>query len=356
MNCAPALTPLSAADRWQAGKLPAMTAPLNSMQVSDYLSANRAAGACIVALLPAAAHEADFTPPEWVELIPAGSFSGRDGRGPYILDIEAVLAAFAKAGIDLPIDYEHQTLSAGEKAGPVPAAGWITALEGRDGALWGRVRWTDEAARLIAGRAYRYLSPVFRHDKAGRVITLEGAALTHYPNLDLTPVAHTQGDDTMTDLTPIAQALGVAGDDAASVEQLAAHAARLKTELEAAAQARTPDPREWVPMSQHKAVADELAALQAKVADEQAHAAVAAAMSAGKIAPALKEWALGYAKRDPQGFAAFAAAAPVLVSKTPAPEHKHDQPTRMSRQAFDALPPAERMAMVRGGAKIVDEE
>jgi len=270
----------------------------------------RAAGTFVVALLPAAAHEADFTPPEWVELIPAGTFSGRDGRGPYLLDIEAVLAAFAKAGLDLPIDYEHQTLSAADKAGPVPAAGWITALEARDGALWGRVRWTEEAAQLIASRAYRYLSPVFSHDKTGRILSIEGAALTHYPNLDLTPVAHTQGDDTMTDLTPIAQALGVAGDDAASVEQLAAHVQRLKTELEAA---RTPDPREWVPMSQHKSVADELAALQAQVAAEKAEAAVAKAMSEGKIAPALKEWALNHALRDPEGFAAFYGAAPVIV-------------------------------------------
>jgi len=277
----------------------------------------RAAGAHVVLLHDVSAHEADFTPPEWVELIPAGTFSGRDGRGPYTLDVAAVLDAFSKAGVDLPIDYDHQTLAAADKTGPVPAAGWITALESRDGALWGRVRWTDEAARLIASRAYRYLSPVFRHDKTGRVLALEGAALTHYPNLDLTPVAHSQGDD-MTDLTPIAQALGVAGDDATSVEQLAAHVQRLKTELEAA---RTPDPREWVPMSQHKVVADELAALQAQVAAEKAEAAVAKAMSEGKIAPALKDWALAYASRDPQGFAAFAAAAPVIVGTDKAAQH-----------------------------------
>ena len=157
----------------------------------------------------------------------------------------------------------------------------------------------------------------------------------------------------MTDLTPIAQALGVAGDDAKSVDALAAHAARIMTELDAA---RTPDPREWVPMSQHKAVADDLAALQAQIAAQQAEAAVADAMSAGKIAPALKDWATDYARRDPQGFAAFAAAAPVLVSKTPAPEHKHDQPNQITRHAFEALSPADRVAMVRSGAKIVDEE
>jgi phage I-like protein len=247
-----------------------------------------------------------LSPPEWVELIPAGDFSGRDGRGPYRLDIDAVLAAFAQAAVDLPVDYDHQTLDAEEKSGPVPVAGWIKELQARDGALWGRVEWTPRAADLIVNREYRYLSPVFRHDKQGRVLSLEGAGLTHYPNLFLTPVAHTKGDADM-DLTPIAEALGVQGE--ADVATLAAHAARLKE-----AATRAPDPTQWVPMSQHKAVADQLAALQAEIAAEKAEAAVTAAMSAGKLAPAMKEWALDYAKRDPEGFAAFVAAAPVVVS------------------------------------------
>jgi phage I-like protein len=246
-----------------------------------------------------------LTPPEWVELVPAGDFSGRDGRGPYRLDIESVLAAFVQAAVDLPVDYDHQTLEADEKSGPVPVAGWIKELQARDGALWGRVEWTPRAAGLIVNREYRYLSPVFRHDKAGRVLSLEGAGLTHYPNLYLNPVAHTKGDVDM-DLTPIAEALGVQGE--ADVAALAAHAARLKD-----AANRAPDPAQWVPMSQHKAVADQLAALQAGIANEKAEAAVAAAMSAGKLAPAMKEWALAYAKRDPEGFAAFAASAPVVL-------------------------------------------
>lgn len=261
----------------------------------------------VVSLLLPAAPEGALDPPEWVELIPAGTFSGRDGRGPYILDIDAVLSAFERGGIDLPIDYDHQTLEAEAKAGPVPAAGWIKALEARDGAIWGRVAWTPRAAELIVHHEYRFLSPVFRHDKQGRVLALEGAGLTHYPNLDITPVAHQKGDTDMTDLSPIAAALGVEGEP--TVETLAAHAARLKE-----AATRQPDPAEWVPMSQHKAVADELARLQAQIAAEKAEAAVREAMSAGKLAPAMKDWALEYAKRDPEGFAAFATKAPVIVA------------------------------------------
>jgi phage I-like protein len=189
----------------------------------------------VVSLLLPAAPDGASEPPGWVELIPAGTFSGRDGRGPYRLDIEAVLAAFAAGGIDLPIDYDHQTLEADAKAGPVPAAGWIKELQAREGALWGRVEWTPRAAELIVHREYRFLSPVFRHDKQGRVLALEGAGLTHYPNLDLTPVAHQKGEHDMTDLTPIARALGVEGE--ASVDALAAHAAQIKE-----AATRAPDP------------------------------------------------------------------------------------------------------------------
>lgn len=237
-------------------------------------------------------------------LIPAGSFLGRDGRGPYRLDGASVLAAFERGGIDLPIDYEHQTLSATDKAGPVPAAGWIKQLEVRAGSLWGRAEWTEKAAHLIAQREYRFLSPVFRHDKAGRVLALEGAGLTHYPNLDLEPVAHQKGEPM--DLKPIIEALGAPAD--ADVAQLAAHAKTLKE-----AASRQPDPREWVPMSQHQAVAQELAALQQQVAKEKAEAAVRAAMSAGKLAPAMQVWAQAYAEKDPEGFAAWCAAAPVIL-------------------------------------------
>ncbi|WP_165919186.1 phage protease [Sulfuritortus calidifontis] len=248
-------------------------------------------------------------------LIPAGTFSGRDGRGPYTLDIEAVLAAFEQGGIDLPIDYDHQTLEADGKSGPVPAAGWIKELQAREGALWGRVEWTPRAAGLIADKEYRYLSPVFRHDKQGRVLSIEGAGLTHYPNLDLTPVAHQKGDPMPEDLFErLVMMLNLPATTTpdelvAELQKAIDQLATLKTE----AQSRQPDPAEWVPMSQHKAVADELAKLQTQIAQEKAEAAVRAAMSAGKLAPAMKDWALSYASKDPEGFAHWCEKAPAIL-------------------------------------------
>jgi len=277
-------------------------------------------------LSPADADEASFTPPEWVHLIPAGTFSGRDGRGPYTLDAQAVLAAFAANGADLPIDYDHQSLTAEEKSGPVPAAGWIKELQAREDGIWARVEWTPRAAELLANKEYRYLSPVFRYQaKTGRVVALTGAGLTHNPNLYLQATASRKESHAVDELlerliymlnlpvtaTPeeVAAELQKLIDRLKTAEAAAAQAAE---EL-AAAQSREPNPAEFVPVALHKQVADQLAALQAELARREAEAAMEAAMSARKVSPGMREWALAYASRDLEGFKAFVAAAPEIV-------------------------------------------
>ena len=97
--------------------------------------------------------------------------------------------------------------------------------------------------------------------------------------------------------------------------QAAEAAAAQATEQLAAAQAREPDPSQYVPVDMHKQVADQLAALQAEIARRDAEAAVAEAMAARKISPGLRDWALAYAARDLEGFRAFAAAAPEIVAE-----------------------------------------
>ena len=284
------------------------------------VSAHAAAGlrlarnAISLPLLPPGADEAPSAPPEWVHLIPAGIFSGRDGRGPYLLDAQAVLDAFAAHGADLPIDYDHQSLSADEKAGPVPAAGWIKELQAREDGIWARVEWTPRAAELLVNREYRYLSPVFRYRPSdGAVTELTGAGLTHNPNLYLQAAASRQETHTMPLPDPVARLLGVPAD--CTEAEAAAACQRLSAELETAraAHAREPDPAQYVPVAMHKQVSDQLAALQAEIAQRDAEAAVAEAMAARKISPGLRDWALAYAARDLEGFRAFAAAAPEIV-------------------------------------------
>jgi len=252
--------------------------------------------------------------PSSIELVPAGTFSGRDGRGPYTLDVKAVLAAFAKNAIDLPIDYEHQSMSATDKTGPVPAAGWITALEARAGALWGQVRWTARAAEMVSALEYRFISPVFHHDKQGRVLALAGAGLTHYPNLDLNPVAHTEGV-VMPEFLDQLRTLLKLDAEAADEAILAAITALMKgdgkdkdTDTDTGVTANT------VALKDFQAMALEFDALKNKVAQETAKAAVEAAMHSGKLVPAMQPWALTFAAKDAAGFAQWVTAAPVIVS------------------------------------------
>jgi len=262
-------------------------------------------------LLRPDADEASFTPPEWVHLIPAGVFSGRDGRGPYRLDAEAVLAAFAAHGADLPIDYDHQSLNADAKSGPVPAAGWIKAIDAREDGIWARVEWTHRAAELLAHREYRYLSPVFSYRaNDGAVTELSGAALTNTPNLYLQAAASQKETSSMTLPESVARLLGVPADCA---EEVAAAACQRLIDEREAAHRRQPDPAEYVPVAMHKQVADRLAALQSDLAAREADAAVTEAMAARRVTPGLKDWALAYASRDLEGFRAFVAAAPELL-------------------------------------------
>lgn len=309
----------------------------------------------IAAALERAFHVVELTDgsvPEWVELIPAGEFFGRDGRGPYALDAPAVLSAFADWGMPLPIDYEHQAFNAAENGKEAPAAGWVVALEVREDALWGRVEWTERAAAYISAREYRYLSPVFDHDKSGRVLRITGAGLTNNPNLYLTalnrrseaPAASSHRSEThlMNELlerichmlnlpltstpeeikahiqrlidtiegTPVAamqRTLGLSAGKPVSEalpELLAAAHARLGTE---------PDPARYVPKAEFDRVAHSLSTLRAEVDSERAERTVQAAISAHKVSPGMADWARAYCKSDPAGFAAYVETAPVLM-------------------------------------------
>jgi phage I-like protein len=125
--------------------------------------------------------------PEWIMVIPAGQFSGRDGRGPFKLtDPNKVLEATAKTDMKagLPLDYDHATDFAAPHGGRAPAAGWMKDLQVRDGAIWAHVEWTDKGREAVASKEYRYISPVFSFDeKTGEVLALLRAGLTNNPNL-----------------------------------------------------------------------------------------------------------------------------------------------------------------------------
>jgi len=143
----------------------------------------------------------DSNPPKWIELLPAGEFLGKDGRGPFFNEApRQVIAATLAMGMDagLPIDLDHATDFAAPEGRPAPAVGWIREFAIRNGAIWGRVEWNDDGARAIRQQQYRYISPVFQFaspsgdvtKQSGPVTRILRASLTNNPNLNLAAIAN----------------------------------------------------------------------------------------------------------------------------------------------------------------------
>ena len=149
--------------------------------------------------------------PRWIDLIPAGVFSGRDGRGPYKNENpRAVIAATLEQGLTagLPIDFDHATDLGAPHGQPAPAAGWIRNFRITHGMIQGFVEWTAEGAKAVASKAYRYISPVYEYDPDGNVMRILRAAVTNNPNLYLTAISSRQGVNRMAisaDLRKIAE-------------------------------------------------------------------------------------------------------------------------------------------------------
>lgn len=263
-------------------------------------------------------------PPAWVELLPAGVFHGRDGRGPFhVSDPQAVIAATTSLRMEagIPIDYDHATDFAAPEGRPAPAAGWIRELDERQGAIWGRVDWTDRASAAIAAREYRYLSPVFQFNPDdGTVTRLLRAGLTNNPNLHLTAIAtaaHLTAaakDGIMDDiLEKLRELLGL--DDDATPDDVVARVSALRDGAGAAteANAASPDPARYVAVAEFQKALTELNAIRAERTREKAELAVDVAIRGGKLIPAQREWAIAYCAADPRGFQAFSSRQPVIV-------------------------------------------
>lgn len=202
------------------------------------ISLHAAAPAGGVALCAALGLPAGDTAPEWVHLLPAGEIVTADGRGPYrVPNLTALMAASLRGGDRLPIDENHATDLAAPNGLPAPARGWIVALEARADGLWGKVEWTPIGRRLVAGRAYRGISPVIQHRPNGEVLAILRASLVNKPNLRGLTALHQE--TTMDLLARLAAALSLAAtvtedEIVAKVTALHAEAGASATALQAA--------------------------------------------------------------------------------------------------------------------------
>lgn len=122
--------------------------------------------------------------PAEFQLFPEGKIE-LNGYGIATMDAEAaaaMIAEFKRRGLDMVIDYEHQTMEDVQ----APAAGWIKSLvwKGAEG-LWAVVEWTKKAGEYLVNREYRYFSPVVGvSEKSGRIVALVNIALTNMPRIN----------------------------------------------------------------------------------------------------------------------------------------------------------------------------
>ena len=240
--------------------------------------------------------------------MPAGEFRGRDGRGPWrVPDPQGFAdASFAySAGSPIPVDYDHALVAAASNARtPAPAAGWISELAARPNGVWGLTEWTPRAAAQIAAKEYRFISPVFMHTRQGDATGLAAAALTNQPSLTLLTAVCSTESRTM-DLDQLCQELrplfGL--KESAQPDAIVEAARRLQTQVAAAAV--NPAPDKFVPMAVFERVVSDFNAQNRGVSSEAAQIAVDQAVGAGRLMPAMKDWAISLCSANKPAFDAF---------------------------------------------------
>jgi len=260
---------------------------------------------------------------------------------------------------DIVIDYEHQTTKDVE----APAAGWIYELVKRTNGLWAKIKeWTPRAAEYIRNKEYRYISavidPQHKDHRTGEFKGwfLHSVGLTNVPwvkgmvpitmkhqlqNLEekqmlekLIKLLKLKDDAKEEDVIkaieetikkkdkpgPIAskEVLEVLGlKDDAKIEDIQGAVKALKDN---AKEETDPDPEKYVLKgdfdklnAEHKSTETELKKVTDALALKERNERVGKALTAGKITPAQREWAEGYALKDPAGFDAYIDKAMQIV-------------------------------------------
>lgn len=274
-----------------------------------------------------------------IQLLPYGEFRAVDGRpfdAPAWFLTETngrdVADLANQSRTQLVVDYEHQTLYKEQNGQPAPAAGWIKWVSFTPKGLFADVEWTNKAAALIKNREYRYVSAVFAYDTQGYVRKLFHAALTNNPALDgmdeVLAAASVQFNpnpqmeqNPMNELLQQLFGLPNANEDELKAALSALLAVKPKTvalnaelftqmaekdqriaALTAQSQTIQPDLTQYAPVSVVQELQNQVAALTAQRDADKGAELITAALSAGKLLPAQKEWAENVLKQ-PNGLA-----------------------------------------------------
>lgn len=265
-----------------------------------------------------------------IQLLPYGKFRATDGRPTdveawYVTDTNGadVVALANSQKNPLPIDYEHQILHSQQNGKEAPSAGWMEYLYFNPQGIFADVRWTDKAAEYIKNGEYRYISAVFAYDTNGYVRKIFHAALTNNPALDgmdevmvaasvqllnqqkekpemdkklveaLCALFALKADASEAEITEKVTALSAAkGNSQVAVLDVYTKLAEKEQSVAAlTAQVGKPDPAKFVPVEQVAALQADFNELKSSIDKDKKSALIEAALSQGKLSPALKDWA-----------------------------------------------------------------
>lgn len=280
---------------------------------------------------------ADGTVPEWIQLLPVGpEVKGRDGRNWLNDRLDIILAAFNAEGKDLPIDWEHASELKAPKGDQAPAAGWMKAMELRNGETWVRAQWTPKAIEQIINREYRYISPVFVYEKESRrIVRITSAGLTNQPNLYIAAL-NQETKKEKEDIMELAQLLAALGLPATATfaEALNRIGAINQEHATALNRADNPPLDKFVPRADYDKALERAtnAETSLKVKDEAAmelaiNTEIDAALKAGKITPATADYHKAQCRTEGglERFKTFVAAAPVVGEDTDLDNQDHNK-------------------------------
>lgn len=272
--------------------------------------------------------------PSQIKIIPLGDISSEKGN--FKADEEsfkAIEREFKRRGLDLVVDYEHQTLHDVQ----APAAGWIKSLRLSSDAIVADVEWTNRAAEYLRNKEYKYLSPVVRVRKSDKkAVALHSVALTNTPAINQMPalvLKNIEEEKSMEFLKEIAEKLDITVSEEMGEEEIAKaifEALPSPTAAEEVVANKTIlDLLELKEDAKVEDVTSKIMSLKSSKTDEgwktkykeleermnrkEADELVLKALKEGKISKEQKEWAQEYALKDKQSFEKFLEKAPVVV-------------------------------------------
>lgn len=291
--------------------------------------------------------------PKQIRILPTGKVSSE--KGEFFVDEESfrlMKNEMLRRGIDIVIDYEHQTL----KDIQAPAGGWIKDIEWTPEAIIAKVEWTERAKEYLKNKEYRYLSPVILcRAKDSKAVVLHSVALTNTPAIngmftiinssDIENYNNEIRGGNKMDLKKLIGLLGL-DEDATEEQVMAALEEKLKKKEDSKKEPEE-TPKQEEMNEQEKLVAnsvilallelpesaktDEVAGkimslkagetavqrqvneLAQQLKERDAEDSVMKALKSGKITTAQYNWAKMYALNDKKGFESFLEKAPQVV-------------------------------------------